>query len=97
MSEEKPGTPEEAHDELKEIFRDIADETDRTISSIFGPLEESGISEEQFDDFKKEFIGTEDSIERARMMYKFVKSNIPDIEIDESFEDLIKNIKPKRK
>jgi len=97
MSEGRPGSPEEAHDKLGEIIREIADDANRTIFDLSGSLEEMGISKEQFDDIKKEFIGTEDPTERARMMYKFVKSNIPDIEIDESFKDIIGKSEPKDK
>jgi len=96
MSKEKPGSSEEARIELKNILSDLHNRANNAISSVFGPLEESGISREQFIDFQKEIADIEDPTERAKEVYRFYKANALNVKVDESFEDFIRGIESKK-
>jgi len=50
MTGEIPGNSEEAKNKLRNILDSFADAASNKMYKLFGPLEESGISREQFEE-----------------------------------------------
>ena len=87
MSSEIPGPQEEADGALRRILEGIASSAFDKLRSLFGPIEESGITPEQFDALREELKDVDDPVERARKVYDFHKLHSPDTRLPDEFED----------
>ena len=90
MVGEIPGNSEETHDQLKNILNGVVDEAKRKLHNLIGPLEESGISREQFEELQKELQDVDDPTERVKRVYRFYQEKSPREDLPEEFNDFLK-------
>lgn len=85
MSNELPGSPEEANGALKGMLDDIVSRAQRKLQDIFGA--DSLLDSDQLAALMGELEGIENPTERARKVYEFHQRTSPPSDLPEAFED----------